>query len=92
MTNNEITVLSAIYDLALEYGSPCFELLEEEVPYTIKQLRGIITNLQSKKKIEVFTNSCNVTVLMVEGIENPDNNFNGTSEDWDELKRKALAA
>lgn len=92
MTNNEITVLSAIYDLAIEHGSPCFELLEEEVPYTIKQLRGIITSLQSKKKIEVFLNSGKVTVLMVEGIENPDNNFYGTDEDWEELKRRALAA
>ena len=92
MTNNEITVLSAIYDLAREYGSPTFEMVQEEVPYTMKQLRGIVTNLQAKQKLEVFFNSGKVNVLMVEGIENPDDNFDGTCEDWAELKRKALAA
>jgi len=92
MTNNEIEVLSTIYDLALEWGSPNFEMIEEEVSYSIKQLRGIVTNLQQKGKVEVFCNSAGINILMVEGIENPDQNFMGTPEEWEELKIKAVAA
>ena len=92
MTNNEIKVLSTIYDLALEWGSPIFEMVEEEVDYSMKQLRGIVTNLQAKGKVEVFCNSAGLNVLIVEGIENPDQNFMGTEQDWEDLKNKAVAA
>jgi hypothetical protein len=90
MTNNEAKVLSALYDITMEWGASTFEMLEEECEFTIKQLRGIVINLQKKGKLVVKILSHDLTWIVLEDCEHPYDFY--SEEEWANLKQKALGA
>jgi hypothetical protein len=90
MTNKEAKVLSALYDITMEWGASTFEMLEEDCEFTIKQLRGIVISLQKKGKLIVKVLSHDLTWIVVENCEHPAEFY--SEEEWENLKQQALGA
>lgn len=86
-TELETTVLSALYDIAID-APPLLDDVVGETGLDSKTLRGVITSLNKKGMVKVVEVASDCTWYVVENCDWPCDHY--SDEEWDALKTKAL--